>query len=139
MTPESVKVIALDSIEARIYQVEKGYRVEVSGTLSDYWHRGIFWDLQQLEEWLEPELERLNAGFAVSEDWMMIEGDFDGNGKYRDWFFCQEKNWQGYDPLTNCCYTAPTWNALQVKIDRIEDERSLSTIQSSGNCQQAIC
>jgi hypothetical protein len=123
MAPKSIQVITLDNIEARIYRVQQGYRVEVSSSLSDYWHRGVFWDFHTLEEWLKPELEKLNDGFPLGGDWIMLEGDFDGNGMYRDWFICQEKDWQGYDPLTNCCYSAPSLAALKVKIDQIENER----------------
>ena len=118
-----IELITLDDIEARIYRVQQGYRVEVYSTLSDYWHPGIFGDFQQLEEWLKAELEKLNDGFPLSGDWMMFEGDFDGNGTHRDWFICQAQNWQGYDPLTNHCHTAPSLKQLQEKIDRIEDER----------------
>ncbi|GAB4174359.1 MAG: hypothetical protein Fur006_04210 [Coleofasciculaceae cyanobacterium] len=124
MNGKTVRVITLDDIEARIYQVEQGYRVEVSSCLSDYWHPGVFWDLQQLEIWLEPELEILNAGFSLGGDWMMLEGDFDGNGRYRDWFICQAQQWQGYDPMTNRCYSAASLVALMAKIDRIEADRS---------------
>jgi hypothetical protein len=127
-----VQVIPLDDIEARIYRVEQGYRVEVSSCLSDYWHPGVFWDLQQLVEWLYPELEKLNAGFALGGDWMMLEGDFDGNGKYRDWFICQAQNWQGFDPMTNCCYSASSYIALMAKIDQIEALRSANTSQISN-------
>jgi hypothetical protein len=123
MVPKTIKVITLDDIEARIYRVQQGYRVEVSSTLHDYWHPGIFWDFQHLEEWLKAELEKLNHGFSLNSDWIMLEGDFDGNGIYRDWFICQEQDWQGYDPLTNHCHTAPSVQKLQEKIDRIEDER----------------
>ncbi len=132
MNTEAVRVITLDDIEARIYRVEQGYRIEVSSCLSDYWHPGIFSDLQQLEEWLYPELEKLNVGFALGGDWMMFEGDFDGNGKYRDWFVYQSQNWQGYDPMTNCCYSAPSLVALKAKIDRIEDVRSGKTGERSN-------
>lgn len=125
MTSKSIEVITLDGIEARIFQVQQGYRVEIYTTLVDYWHTGIFWDLHQLEEWLEFEVEKLEVGISLGGDWLMLEGDFDGNGIYRDWFVCQEKDWQGYDPLTNRCHTAPTLKALKAKIDRIEEERSL--------------
>jgi len=125
MVSKSIQVITLDGIEARIFRVQQGYRVEISTTLVDYWHRGVFWDLHQLEEWLEFEVEKLEVGISLGGDWLMLEGDFDGNGIYRDWFVCQEKDWQGYDPLTNCCHTAPTLKALKAKIDRIEEERSL--------------
>jgi hypothetical protein len=57
MTPKSIQVISLDDIEARIFQVPQGYRVEVTTTLDDYWHHGIFRDLHQLEQWLQFELE----------------------------------------------------------------------------------
>jgi hypothetical protein len=123
MTPKPIRVITLDNIEVRIYRVQQGYRVEVSSTLNDYWHPGIFWDVQQLEEWLKLELEKLNDGFALGGDWMMLEGDFDDNGIYRDWFICKAKEWQGYDPLTNHCHTALFLKELKAKIDRIEDER----------------
>lgn len=125
MASKSIEVITLDGIEARIFQVQQGYRVEIYTTLVDYWHTGIFWDLHQLEEWLEFEVEKLEVGISLGGDWLMLEGDFDGNGIYRDWFVCQEKDWQGYDPLTNRCHTAPTLKALKAKIDRIEEERSL--------------
>lgn len=127
MNKNTVRIININDIEARIYRVEQGYRVEVSSCLSDYWHPGVFGDLQQLEEWLEPELEKLNAGFALGGDWMMLEGDFDGNGRYRDWFICQSQQWQGYDPMTNCCYSSPSLVALMAKIDRIEALRSTRT------------
>jgi len=125
MAPKSIQVISLDDIEARIFQVPQGYRVEVTATLDDYWHPGIFRDLHQLEEWLQFELEKLDGGFSLGGDWMRLEGDFDGNGIYRDWFICEEKDWQGYDPLTNCCYIAPSLTVLKAKIDQIELERSL--------------
>jgi hypothetical protein len=125
MAPKSIQVISLDDIEARIFQVPQGYRVEVTATLDDYWHPGIFRDLHQLEEWLQFELEKLDGGFSLGGDWMRLEGDFDGNGIYRDWFICEEKDWQGYDPLTNRCYIAPSLTALKAKIDQIELERSL--------------
>lgn len=124
MTLNSIQVVSLDDIEARIFRVQQGYRVEVSTTLMDYWHPGVFEDLQHLEEWLKFELEKLEAGFSLGGDWIMLEGDFDGNGIYRDWFICQGKDWQAYDPLTNCCYTAGTLAALKLKIDRVEEERS---------------
>jgi hypothetical protein len=123
MPSSSIKVIIFDDIEARIYRVQNGYRVEVSTTLVDYWHPGVFRDLHHLEEWLKFELEKLEAGFCLGGDWLMLEGDFDGNGIYRDWFICEEKNWQGYDPLTNRCYSASSSLALKAKIDRIENER----------------
>lgn len=123
MASKSIQVITLDSIEARLYQVQQGYRVEVSTTLVDYWHTGVFRDLHQLEEWLKFELEKLEAGFCLGGDWLLLEGDFDGNGLYREWFICQEKDWQGYDPLTNCCYTASSKAALKAKIDQIQAER----------------
>jgi hypothetical protein len=123
MTPKSIKVIPLDDIEARIYRVQLGYRVEVSSTLTDYWHPGIFPDLNELLEWLKPELEELNAGFALGGEWMMLESDFDGNGIYRDWFICEAQQWQGYDPFTNRCHVAPSFSSLRKKIDQIEAER----------------
>lgn len=123
MGPKLIQVITLDGIEARIYQVQQGYRVEVSTIMVDYWHRGVFWDIHQLEEWLKFELEKLQAGFCLGGDWMMLEGDFDGNGIYRGWFIDEEQDWQGYDPMTNRCYTSPTLKALKLKIDRIQDER----------------
>jgi hypothetical protein len=124
MVSKSIQVITLDDIEARIYRVPLGYRIEISTTLVDYWHPGVFRDIQQLEEWLKFELEKLEAGFSLGGDWIMLEGDFDGNGIYRDWFICEAQNWQGYDHLTNCCHTAPSLAALKSKIDRIEAERS---------------
>jgi hypothetical protein len=123
MVSKALQVITLDDIEARIFPVQQGYRVEVSTTLADYWHPGIFPDLRQLEQWLTFELEKLEASFVLGGDWMMLEGDFDGNELYGNWFICQEKDWQGYDPLTNCCYSAPTRSALKAKIDSIESER----------------
>jgi hypothetical protein len=122
MALKALQVITLDGIEARIFPVQQGYRVEISTTLLDYWHPGIFPDLHELEEWLKFELEKLEASFALSNDWMMMEGDFDGNGLYRNWFICQDKGWQGYDPLTNRCYSAATRSALKAKIDSIEAE-----------------
>ncbi|HEY9632255.1 MAG TPA: hypothetical protein V6D14_02550 [Coleofasciculaceae cyanobacterium] len=124
MTPKSIHLITLDDIEARIFQVQQGYRIEISSTLVDYWHPGVFPDLLQLEEWLNFELEKLQAGFSLSSEWMMFEGDFDGNGIYRDWFIFEAQHWQGYDPLTNRCYTSSSLKELKMKIDRIEDERS---------------
>ncbi|NEQ25205.1 MAG: hypothetical protein F6K28_40245, partial [Microcoleus sp. SIO2G3] len=64
MAPKSIQVISLDDIEARIFQVPQGYRVEVTTTLDDYWHPGIFRDLHQLQEWLPFELEKLECGFS---------------------------------------------------------------------------
>ena len=124
MTPKSIQVVILDDIEARIYRVQQGYRVEVTSTLSDYWHPGIFPNLKELLKWLQPQLETLNAGFPLGGDWMMLEGDFDGNGIYRDWFIYEAQHWQGYDPWTNCCYGAPSFAALKSKIDQIEAVRS---------------
>ncbi len=92
--------------------------------LVDYWHPSIFPDLHQLEEWLKFELEKLEAGFFLGGDWIMLEGDFDGNGLYRDWFICEARHWQGYDPLTNRCHTALSLKELKEKIDRIENERN---------------
>lgn len=123
MVPQSIQVITLDGLEARIYRVQQGYRVEVSTILMDYWHRGVFWDINQLEDGLMFELEKLQAGCCLGGDWMMLEGDFDDNGIYQGWFICKEQDWQGYDPLTNRCYIASTLKALKLKIDRIQDER----------------
>ena len=112
-----------EGIEIRIYRVPKGYRVEVSGIGTQfYWHPGIFGDRQELWHWLSPQLEALvEDGIALSGEWMMLEGDFDGNGFYREWFICETaQNWQGYDPFTNCCYTASTWQALKEKIDQLD-------------------
>jgi hypothetical protein len=120
---KAIQVITRDDIEARIFPVQQGYRVEVSTALVDYWHPGVFPHLQQLQAWLTFELAKLDSGFSLSGDWMMLEGDFDGNGRYREWFICQQKNWQGYDPFTNRCYTAPTRSTLTAKIDRIESDR----------------
>jgi hypothetical protein len=124
MAPKSIQVISLNDIEARIFRVQQGYRVEVSSTLTDYWHRGVFQDFEQLQDWLKFELEKLEAGFSLGSDWLMFEGDFDGNGIYQDWFICEAQDWQGYDPLTNRCYKASTFKALKAKIDQIEDERN---------------
>jgi hypothetical protein len=124
MTPQSVQVINFDDIEARIFQVQQGYRVEVSSTLNDYWHPGIFPNFQQLEEWLQSQLAILSAGFSLGGDWLMLESDFDTNEIYRGWFIDKSvKNWQGYDPLTNRCYSASTRKALTAKINQIEDKR----------------
>lgn len=136
MVSKSIQVITQDDIEARIYRVQLGYRVEISTTLVDYWHPGVFRDMPQLEEWLKFELEKLEAGFSLGGDWIMLEGDFDGNGIYRDWFICEGQNWQGYDYLTNCCHTAPSLVALKSKIDRIEAERSHQNLSISLDTEQ---
>jgi hypothetical protein len=132
MTPRAIQVISLDGIEARIFHVTQGYRVEVSSTLNDYWHPGIFPDFQQLEEWLQSQLAMLSAGFPLSGDWLMLESDFDTNEIYRGWFIDKAaQNWQGYDPLTNCCYSASTRKALKAKINQIEDERLSHPMKAS--------
>ena len=98
MQKSSIELIEYGSIEARIYRVQKGYRVEVSGTETEfYWHPGIFPSLQVLRDWLIPQLEALvNDGLALGGEWMMLEGDFDGNELYRDWFICETaQEWQG--------------------------------------------
>lgn len=117
-----IHVIESSGIEARIYQIQYGYRAEINGTETEfYWHPGIFQDFYQLKEWLKFELEKLEAGFFLRGDWLMLEGDFDGNSMYKNWFIChQQQNWQGFDPLTNRCYTASSWKALKEKIDQIE-------------------
>lgn len=116
-----VHVIESSGIEARIYQVQQGYRAEISGAETEfYWHPGIFEDFYQLQEWLNFELEKLEAGFFLRGDWLMLEGDFDGNGMYKSWFIYQEQDWQGFDPLTNRCYKASSWKALKARIDQIE-------------------
>jgi hypothetical protein len=56
MASKSIQVIIQDDIEARIYRVPLGYRVEISTTLVDYWHPGVFRDMQQLEEARAPLL-----------------------------------------------------------------------------------
>jgi len=64
---------------------------------------------------------------VLGGEWMMLEGDFDGNERYGDWFVNQTvQRWEGYDPLTNRCHTAPTLRALKEKIDLIESERLCS-------------
>jgi len=123
LAQSAIQVIEHGGIEARIYQVEQGYRVEVSGTETDfYWHPGIFGSQQELWQWLRPQLEALiDNGLALSGEWMTLEGDFDGNELYRDWFICQkQETWEGYDPLTNRCHKAPSLAMLKVKIDQIE-------------------
>jgi hypothetical protein len=121
-----IEVIEQGGIEVRIYPVQQGYRVEISGTETEfYWHPGIFQSLQVLWDWLQPQLYALSdLGLVLSGEWMTLEGDFDGNEIYRDWFICQGQSWQGYDPLTNCCYTAPSLMVLKQKIDQTEIERS---------------
>jgi hypothetical protein len=122
----SVQVIEHGGIEARIYQVQQGYRVEVSSLDTEfYWHPGIFGSKQELWDWLRPQLYALiDNGLVLGGEWMMLEGDFDGNERYGDWFVNQTaQRWEGYDPLTNRCHTAPTLRALKEKIDRIELER----------------
>lgn len=119
----AIQIVEHGGVEARIYQVQQGYRVEVSGTETDfYWHPGIFRSRQELWQWLRPQLEALiDNGLALSGEWMTLEGDFDGNELYRDWFICQkQETWEGYDPLTNRCHKAPSLTALKVKIDQIE-------------------
>ena len=120
-----VQVIEQGGIEARIYRVQQGYRVEVSGIGTQFfWHPGIFRTECELWDWLFPQFYALvDDGIVLGGEWMMLEGDFDGNGIYQDWFICQTaRSWQGYDPLTNCCYTARTWQALQAKIDEKQSE-----------------
>lgn len=120
-----IQVIEHSGIEARIYQVQQGYRVELDGTDTElYWHVGVFADFQQVNAWLKFELEKLDAGLLLGSDWLMLEGDFSGNRFYRDWFICKGLDWQAYDPLTNRCYIASSLKELKGKIDRIEDERS---------------
>ena len=123
MLTHPVQVSEYDGYEVRIYQVRDGYRVEINGIGTQfYWHPGIFRRQEELWEWLRIQLNALvDDGIALGEEWMMLEGDFDGNGLYRGWFIQQTRqHWQGYDPLTNCCYTAPTWQTLQAKIERVE-------------------
>lgn len=120
-----VQVIEHGGIEVRTYQVIQGYRVEVSGTSTEfYWHPGIFRSKQELWDWLRPQLEVLiDTGLALSGEWMTLEGDFDDNQMYLHWFINKTaQEWQGYDPLTNRCHTAPSLKALKAKIDRISEE-----------------
>ncbi|MGB7439743.1 MAG: hypothetical protein WA919_01630 [Coleofasciculaceae cyanobacterium] len=52
---------------------------------------------------------------------MTLEGDFDDNQIYRDWFINKTaQEWQGYAPLSNRCHTAPSLKVLKGKIDLIE-------------------
>ncbi|MGF1480213.1 MAG: hypothetical protein ACFB4I_12095 [Cyanophyceae cyanobacterium] len=121
-----IQAIEYQSIEVRIYQVLAGYRVEMSGLGTQfYWHPGIFAQFEELWEWLLPQLEAFaRDGLPLGGEWMMLEGDFDDNGFYCDWFICKTQAWQGYDPLTNCCHTASTWQALKQKIDEIQAGRN---------------
>lgn len=124
-----VQIVERQGVEICIYRVLKGYRVEVSGIGTQfYWHPGIFPELPALWDWLVPQLEAfVEDGVALGGEWMMLEGDFDGNGFYRDWFVCKTaQSWQGYDPVTNCCYTAPTWQALREKIEKVKKSRLFS-------------
>jgi len=117
-----VQVIEHAGVEVRIYRVQQGYRVEVSGTETEfYWHPGIFESVQELWNWLQPQLEViLDSGLALAGEWMTLEGDFDDNQIYRDWFINKkDQEWQGYDPLTNRCYTAQSLEMLKEKIDQI--------------------
>ncbi|MEC4989659.1 MAG: hypothetical protein SAJ37_13095 [Oscillatoria sp. PMC 1068.18] len=121
---EPIKVIERDSIEAQIFQVAQGFRVVINSP-NFYWHPGIFWSLIELEKWLDWQLEKLEASLPLGEDWLMLEGDFDSNELYRGWFiYDSRKVWQGYDPLTNCCYTRSSILELKKKIDGLETERS---------------
>ncbi len=127
MVLRATEVIKFENVEVRIFKVEQGYRVELSSTLSDYWHRGVFWDFEQLLEWLTPQLEKLADGYALGGDWLMLESDFDGNEMYRGWFiYDAPRGWEGYDPLTNCCYGAMHRKELKQKIDRVEEERAIA-------------
>ncbi|NEP02415.1 MAG: hypothetical protein F6K58_27955 [Symploca sp. SIO2E9] len=120
-----VQVISHAGTEARIYPVQQGYRVVVSGTETEfYWHPGIFQSKQELWDWLRPQLEVfIDSGLALGGEWMTLEGDFDDNQMYRKWFINKTaQEWQGYDPLTNRCHTAGSLKALKVKIDRVESE-----------------
>ena len=55
-----VQVISHAGTEASIYQVQHGYRVSISGTETEfYWHPGIFQSVQELWQWLRPQLEVL--------------------------------------------------------------------------------
>ncbi|MEC4893659.1 MAG: hypothetical protein SAL07_14795 [Oscillatoria sp. PMC 1051.18] len=120
---EPIKVVEKDSIEAQIFQVPQGYRVVINSP-NFYWHPGIFWSLTLLEEWLILQLERLEASLPLGGDWLMLEGDFDSNEFYRGWFIYDGGQvWQGYDPLTNRCYTGSNLRELKNKIDRLEAER----------------
>jgi hypothetical protein len=79
--------------KARIYSVQQGYRVEVSGIETElYWHPGIFHNQQELWDGLRPQLEALiDSGLALGGGWMALEGDFGGNELYRDWLICQKQ------------------------------------------------
>jgi hypothetical protein len=123
LAQSAIQVIEHGGVEARIYQVQQGYRVEVSGTETDfYWHPGIFRSQQELWDWLRPQLENLiDHGLALGGEWMTLEGDFDGNELYCNWFICQKHDtWEGYDPLTNRCHKAQSLAELKAKIDQIE-------------------
>ncbi|MEQ8996885.1 MAG: hypothetical protein RID53_10330 [Coleofasciculus sp. B1-GNL1-01] len=119
------QAISHDGIEVRIYPVEQGYRVVVSSILNEYWHPGIFPSVQELWDWVQPQVEALaEDGLPLAREWMMLDSDFDGNGMYGDWFINQAaRHWEGYDPLTNRCYTASTRIALTRKIDQIQAQR----------------
>lgn len=111
-----------DDIEARIYPVQLGYRVVVMDGTDFYWHPGIFWSKQELLEWLKPQMEALaDLSLPLSGEWMKRVG---ADVMYQDWYCHQAaSNWEGYNPMTNRCHTAPTLDALKQKIDRIEAER----------------
>jgi hypothetical protein len=61
LAQSAIQVIEHGGVEARIYQVQQGYRVEVSGNETDfYWHPGIFTSRQELWQWLRPQLQALS-------------------------------------------------------------------------------
>lgn len=117
-----VQVISYSDLEARIYNLQLGYRVEVSDTVGKlYWHPGLFKNKQELCDWLRLQLEALVGDSAsLSSEW--LEGEL-----YRDWFISKTSDgWQGYDPMTNRRYCALTLAGITEKIDLIEADFNCS-------------
>lgn len=117
-----IQIITYSDLEARIYHLQLGYRVEVSDTLGKlYWHPGLFKNKQELCDWIKLQLEALvdNSAF-FSDEW--LEG-----GLYRDWFIRKTSDgWQGYDPMTNRRHFALTLAEIREKIDLIEADFNCS-------------
>lgn len=121
---DPIQVIEYSNIEASIFPVEEGYRAVIRSP-DFFWHPGVFSDLQLLWEWLRLQVETRARGLPLGGDWLMLEGDFDSNEIYQDWFIYDAgKRWEGYDPLTNRCYCASRLQELKRKIDQVERKRA---------------
>lgn len=119
-----VRTIERGSIEAAVFQVRDGYRATMRSP-SFHWHPGVFPDLEQLWNWLQFQVATVESGLPLNRDWLPLDGDRRGNCFYRDWFVYRLRagRWQGYDPLTNRCYSAATYTQLRAKIDCCEAQR----------------